>query len=553
MKTALQTTGAINAMAAVLAGVIALTFPAIYFSLQLQFHRASMQVEAHFSAARVSALINDNPEFWRFEEPRLEGLLKDQAADGQSEVRRIVDASGHVVVQSAGELAVPVISSSARLLDSGSAVGRFEVTRSLRPLLLETGLTGLFGLLLGALVLGVLRVYPLRALKVALETLANEKKRAELILNSIGDGVISIDSHGIVLSSNPAAEKIFGYARDEIIGQNIKMLMPQPEASEHDAHLARYRTTGRRHMIGAEREVSAQRRDGGTFALEIRISEFDLEGDRQYLGSMRDITERKHAREEVARLNASLEDRVQKRTAQLQAANKDLEAFSYSVSHDLRTPLTSIAGFSGLLSRQMQGQGGQGDDEAGERVRHYLARIGAGVVQMSELIDALLKLAQLSRTSLKWSRVDLSAMAQAVLNGCQQREPDRVAQLLVQPGLSAEGDEQLLRQVFDSLLGNAWKFSSQQTQRRIAFRCDVGLDGQAVYVVQDNGTGFDMAYSDKLFGAFQRLHDQAQFDGAGIGLASVHRIITRHGGTVWAESAPGQGAAFYFTLGMATL
>ena len=250
----------------------------------------------------------------------------------------------------------------------------------------------------------------------------------------------------------------------------------------------------------------------------------------------------------LARLRAAqdeLEQRVLERTAALEVANKDLEAFSYSVSHDLRTPLSSIDGYSGLLAKEM------GTSAASERGKLYLARIRAGVVQMGELIEALLSLAQVARTSLRCDRVDLSAMAETVLNGYREREPDRLAQLDIQPGLVAQGDQRLLRQVLDNLLGNAWKFSGQQPQTRIAFRRESGPDGQVVYAVRDKGAGFDMAYSEKLFGAFQRLHTVSEFAGTGIGLATVYKIITRHGGRVWAESAPGQGATFYFTLGSA--
>lgn len=264
------------------------------------------------------------------------------------------------------------------------------------------------------------------------------------------------------------------------------------------------------------------------------------------IGNVRSRLERQQAQAEILRLNAGLEERVRQRTAELQMANQELEAFSYSVSHDLRTPLSAIDGFSGLLEKDFN-EGGVVSDSC----RHYLNRIRAGVAQMGELIDALLSLARVSRTNLRWDRADLSAMANAVLGGYREREPGRNVQLAIAPNLRAQGDPRLLQQVLDNLLGNAWKFSAKQPQARITFGCARGPDGQAVYAVRDNGAGFDMTYADKLFGAFQRLHTVTEFAGTGVGLATVHRIITRHGGRVWAESAPGQGATFYFTLGEA--
>jgi signal transduction histidine kinase len=255
-----------------------------------------------------------------------------------------------------------------------------------------------------------------------------------------------------------------------------------------------------------------------------------------------DVSARKQAQEDIQLLNDDLEDRVRHRTDQLQVANQELEAFSYSASHDLRTPLSAIDGYSSLLAKDI----GAG---ASERSKHYLLRIRAGVAQMGELIDALLSLAQVSRSNLNWGPVDLSAMAHAVLAGYCEREPQRQAAFTIMPGLQVTGDHRLLQQVMDNLLGNAWKFSSQSAQTSITVSCSTGSNAETVYTVRDSGAGFDMAYADKLFGAFQRLHTSAEFAGTGIGLATVHRIVTRHGGRIWAESVPGEGSSFHFTLG----
>ena len=267
-------------------------------------------------------------------------------------------------------------------------------------------------------------------------------------------------------------------------------------------------------------------------------------GDLQHHSA--DLEQQVQARtEEILQLNAGLEERVRLRTEQLNSANLELEAFSYSLSHDLRTPLSAIDGFSDLLISEI------GPGAPTERGKHYLARIRAGVVYMSELIDAMLLLAHVSRTNPSWVAVDLSAIGQAVLAGYQEREPDRVARWEIEPGLVAQGDPQLLRQVLENLLGNAWKFCGRKPMTQISFGRESGPGGEDVYSVRDNGAGFDMAYSAKLFGTFQRLHGAAEFSGTGIGLATVQRIIARHGGRVWADSVQGQGANFHFTLGNA--
>ncbi len=259
-------------------------------------------------------------------------------------------------------------------------------------------------------------------------------------------------------------------------------------------------------------------------------------------GSTQDITERRHAQEVILRLNAELEERVRQRTSQLEAVNRELEAFSYSVSHDLRSPLNTIDGFSQLMERMAS-------DKVGEKGKHYLSRIRAGTRQMGELIEGLLSLAKLSRDPLRAGTVDLARIATQVVQACREREPERAVELHIQENLLALGDPLLLSVVIQNLLGNAWKFTSLQPSARIDVGCKTGEDGEAIYFVSDNGAGFDMAYANKLFGTFQRLHSSTDYAGTGIGLATVKRVIDRHGGRVWAEAAEGQGATFYFTLG----
>ncbi|MEO8022476.1 PAS domain S-box protein [Polaromonas sp.] len=383
------------------------------------------------------------------------------------------------------------------------------------------------------------RLERLRSQEAARQAAAQVREQASL-LDRAQDAIMVRNLDRTIRFWNKGAERLYGWTADEVLGKTM------------DAHMYR----GPQVLMDAMNQTLAKEgdwtgeleqvaRDGSVISIEARWTVVRDENGHVsgVLGINTDIRERKRAREEILQLNANLEERVQQRTEQLEFANKQLEAFSYSVSHDLRTPLSAIDGFSNLLARDLEAS------MVSERSKHYLSRIRAGVGQMGELIDALLSLAQVSRISLRWDKVDLSAMAQRILNGYQETEPDRAVLLDIQPGLLAHGDGRLLQQVLDNLLGNAWKFSSQQPQALISFRRETGPDGETMYLVQDNGAGFDMAYAEKLFGAFERLHTASEFAGTGIGLATVHRIITRHGGRVWAVSAPGRGATFYFTLG----
>ncbi len=259
------------------------------------------------------------------------------------------------------------------------------------------------------------------------------------------------------------------------------------------------------------------------------------------VGISRDITDRKRAEQQIKELNQDLERRVAERTKQLEAANKELEAFSYSVSHDLRAPLRGIDGFSlALVERYAQ----QLDDKG----KHYLQRIRAASQRMGELIDDLLHLSRVTRSEMQCQTVDLSAMVQAIAADLQPTEPERQVEFSYAPRVVAQGDPRLLRVVFENLLNNAWKFTAKKLHPKIEFGTLPQSDGTIAYYVSDNGAGFDLAYANNLFGAFQRLHTIDEFPGTGVGLATVKRIIHRHGGRVWAEGLVEQGATFYFTL-----
>lgn len=249
--------------------------------------------------------------------------------------------------------------------------------------------------------------------------------------------------------------------------------------------------------------------------------------------------ERKSVEAQFRRLSSELERRVQQRTSQLEGINKELEAFCYSVSHDLRAPLRTIRGFSEVLLDQYKAQ-------LDPRGQDYLRRTCDAGLQMDKLIEDLLKLSRVARGEIQHQEIDLSAIAQQIANELVKSEPARAVEFAIAPDVSANGDERLLRLVMDNLLRNAWKFTGRKPQARIEFGRENG--DTSAFFVRDNGVGFDMTYAGKLFGVFQRLHSSSDFSGTGVGLAIVQRVVNRHGGRVWADAKVNSGATFYFTL-----
>lgn len=270
--------------------------------------------------------------------------------------------------------------------------------------------------------------------------------------------------------------------------------------------------------------------------IEQRTNELELSN----INLAHEIKERERAENEIMELNTELEKRVKERTAQLEVTNHELESFCYSVSHDLRGPLRAIDGFSQALIEELP-------DDMSEDAKRYFNRIRAGTVRMGQLIEDLLNLSRVSRSELKYQPVDISKISEEILINLEMTEPERKVKFSIWDNMQVDGDERLLKAAMENLLSNAWKFTSRNENANI----EVGVmreNERSVYFVRDNGAGFDMNYVDKLFGAFQRLHSANEYPGTGIGLATVQRIIHRHGGRIWADAVLNKGAIFYFTL-----
>mgnify|MGYP000179828938 CR=1 FL=1 len=367
--------------------------------------------------------------------------------------------------------------------------------------------------------------------KVMEEILRANEEKYRTLFESESDAIFLINSEdGCIHEVNSAAVRLYGYTREELIQLHNYDLSAQPEETKAVT----------RQKVGHIPIRWHKKKDGTIFPVEITASHFEYRGSSFHIAAIRDITERQKAENEITQLNAQLEQRVRERTAQLETAVKELEAFAYTVSHDLRAPLRGINGFSNALLEEKY-------DQLDEEGRSYLQRIIAATNRMDDLINNLLELSRFTRADIHRSAVSLSELAREILERLRAAQPDRSAQVIIAPNVMVQADEILIRVVMENLLNNAWKYTSKKANCRIEFGVEARDEG-LVYFVRDDGVGFDMEYANKLFRVFQRLHTDPEFSGTGIGLASVKRIINRHGGEVWASAAPGKGATFYFTL-----
>ncbi len=447
------------------------------------------------------------------------------------------DGSGSVMARRLlpAALLVPFLLGLLRL--GGERAGEFGAKSGLALFVLANMFV--FAALIGWNALQLNRVDDER--KSSREAMQESRTRLAGIIESAMDAIIAVDADQRIAVFNDAAEKMFSYDAQDIIGQPLDRLIPGRFREAHREYIRTFGRTGiTTRRMGLSNPLSALRASGEEFPIEASISQTEHNGTKYFTVILRDITERMRIEQEVQDLNAELEQRVVDRTIELEAANREMEAFTYSVSHDLRAPLRGIDGFAHILLQEYSTM----LDESG---RHYLGRVRDGAQRMGRLIDDLLTFSRLNRYEMNRHVVALDALFREVFGELVETQPGREVEFVVADLPPSSGDPALLRQVFFNLLDNALKFTRERDDARI----EVGWkpsEGVPIYYVKDNGVGFDMRYSDKLFGVFQRLHRAEEYEGTGVGLATVQRIIDRHGGRIWSNAAIGQGATFYFTL-----
>jgi PAS domain S-box-containing protein len=370
--------------------------------------------------------------------------------------------------------------------------------------------------------------------------LARERSLLRLVIDNVPDNIYVKDRELRYLLVNEAGVAVRGLSGEaDLIGRTAFDFYPPDVAAQFDAEDKTVIETGTPIVDRQRHEVtlSGERKWYMGTKVPLRDEDGSIIG---VVGVGRDITELKRSAEVIRKLNTELEQRVIERTAQLEAANKELESFAYSVSHDLRAPLRSIDGFSQALLEDYQ-------DELDKTGKEYLKRVLNASQRMASLIDDLLALSRITRSEMQREPVDLSSLAREIVAELRKEEPQRKVEVQIAPRLKADADANLMRIALQNLLQNAWKFTGRTSSARIEFGSEK-QSGMRVFYVRDNGVGFDMDYVERLFGAFQRLHKDTDFPGTGIGLATVRRIVRRHGGEIWAEGTVGAGATFYFTL-----
>ena len=363
------------------------------------------------------------------------------------------------------------------------------------------------------------------------------EEKLDRLLGSMPDALVLVNAEGKIVGSNVHTGKLFGYSDRELQGESMALLVPERFRKNQRQYYAAFFSQRGGRVPETTMELCGLHKDGREFPIEVSTKPLAAEKGLVVTSAIRDITDRKQVEQQISKLNKELE----RRAMELENANKELEAFSYSVSHDLRSPLQNIDSFSLIL---MEDYANQLDPEGLDCVQ----RLRGSCQHMEDIIDALLALSKMMRTELLVDHFDLSALANAVAADLKQKNPDRLVDWVIAEGLTAEGDAQLLRVVLENLFGNAWKFTANRPRARIEFGALPQSNGAKTYFVRDDGAGFDMARASHLFTPFKRLHDQSEFRGTGIGLATVQRVIHRHRGKIWAEGVVNHGATFCFTL-----